>query len=227
MQILEKASSAMMQDKAISWKRVTLVLVLAMLVTLALGCETFQLIFQPTIEADHHHHRGPDVVVAAPVPAVPVPGTYRYQYYPSAEVYFYPATGLYFWYQDGDWCSGVSLPAVIHLDLNEHVWLDLDDAVPYRHHDDHVHRYPSKMERHGDRAPRGVPAPPVPRGAPAPHAPGVVAPVPREVPAPHAPGVAVPAPGGVHAPNAPGVPAPPAAPGNLPAPPAPPAPPLP
>jgi hypothetical protein len=42
----------------------------------------------------------------------PTPGyaTYEYDYYPAENMYYSPATGMYHWYQDGQWRSARHLP---------------------------------------------------------------------------------------------------------------------
>src|SRR5271170_4688537 len=51
-----------------------------------------------------------------PPPGPPVAAVgYDYDYYPDEEVYFYPATGVYFWFGGGGWRSGPHLPPTIVL----------------------------------------------------------------------------------------------------------------
>ncbi len=46
----------------------------------------------------------------APAPAV---AAYDYEYYPAANVYYDPAHGKYYWFEDGRWHSGHRLPSKI------------------------------------------------------------------------------------------------------------------
>ncbi len=43
---------------------------------------------------------------------------YDYDYYPDADVYFYPRGHLYYWNEEGHWRSGGELPH--HYDLRQH-----------------------------------------------------------------------------------------------------------
>jgi len=82
-----------------------------------------------------------------PPPPPPPPGPpeaavgYDYDYYPDEEVYFYPTTGVYFWFGGGGWHSGRRLPDGIV--LHDRVRVNLNTRRPYEQHESIRARYPS------------------------------------------------------------------------------------
>ena len=80
-----------------------------------------------------------------PPPWAPAHGhraKHNYYYYPASSVYFDTGRRLYFYYGSGQWQVSVSLPTSIHIDVNEHVSLDMDTDRPYNYHSEVVKRYP-------------------------------------------------------------------------------------
>jgi hypothetical protein len=75
-------------------------------------------------------------------PPPPVAVGYDYWYYPDEEVYFYPATGVYFWFGGGGWRSGPHLPPTFV--LHDRVSVRLNSARPYEHHEEMRARYPHR-----------------------------------------------------------------------------------
>lgn len=87
---------------------------------------------------------------AAPVQADPPPwapahgwrAKHQYVYYPSAEVYYEPASRMWFWLGGDGWQAGVSLPLGLQGYVSAggvNVALDVDR--PYLQNDDVVRRY--------------------------------------------------------------------------------------
>lgn len=88
--------------------------------------------------------------VAAPVYADPPPwapahgwrAKHRYVYYPSAEVYYAPASRMWFWLGGNGWQAGVNLPLALQGYVRVGgVNIDLDVDRPYLRNDDVVRRY--------------------------------------------------------------------------------------
>lgn len=96
---------------------------------------------------DNHHHTQSSPGNGPPAHA-PAHGRrhkqkYTYRYYPGAEIYFSPASGLYFYYSDSEWRSTVKLSGELKADLgSSYVTLDMDTDKPYKHHKEHVEKYP-------------------------------------------------------------------------------------
>ncbi|WP_455203674.1 hypothetical protein [Kaarinaea lacus] len=67
---------------------------------------------------------------------------HRYQYYPSAQVYFDPARSLYFYLSSSQWKISASLPNPLKLQLGSHVSIEMDSDKPYSHHSEHKKKYP-------------------------------------------------------------------------------------
>lgn len=99
----------------------------------------------------------PAVALADPPPWAPAHGyrakQYRYVYYPSHEVYYAPATQLWFWMDGGNWRIGTSLPTGIVVAGVPGVSVVLGTERPYeangyvvqrfggRHHGHHRHHH--------------------------------------------------------------------------------------
>jgi hypothetical protein len=99
----------------------------------------------------------PDAALADPPPWAPAHGyrakQYRYVYYPRHEVYYAPATQLWFWMHDGNWRIGTSLPTGIVMAGVPGVSVILGTERPYeanayvveryggRHHERHRHHH--------------------------------------------------------------------------------------
>lgn len=72
-----------------------------------------------------------------PPPWAPAHGyrlKYRYHYYPSSYVYYDLGRRLYFYFDAGNWQVTVSLPAWIHIDINDYVTLEMNTGEPYEYH---------------------------------------------------------------------------------------------
>lgn len=77
-----------------------------------------------------------------PPPGPPVAVGYDYDYYPDEEVYFYPATGVYFWFGGGGWHSGRHVPSGI--ELHDRVRVNLQTSRPYEQHENVRAQYPHR-----------------------------------------------------------------------------------
>jgi len=102
----------------------------------------------PPEEAGPPHGHGPP-------PWAPAHGyraKYRYHYYPSSYVYYDLGRKLYFYYDGGNWQVSVSLPARIHIDINDYVTLEMNTARPYDHHSEVVKRHPPGHEKKKSKA---------------------------------------------------------------------------
>ncbi len=80
-----------------------------------------------------------------PPPHAPAHG-YRakhvYHYYPSAYVYYEPARGRYFYYENGRWKIGVTLPNHIMISVGERVIIKMDIDRPYIKFEAHKKKHP-------------------------------------------------------------------------------------
>ncbi len=84
-------------------------------------------------------------VKQGPPPHAPAWGyraKHMYHYYPGAQVYFEPARGLYFYYEDGEWRVSGSLPVHLSVQLDEYVVIESDSDKPYLKADEHKKKYP-------------------------------------------------------------------------------------
>ncbi|MEW6265897.1 MAG: hypothetical protein AB1641_22725 [Thermodesulfobacteriota bacterium] len=96
----------------------------------------------------------------SPPPQAPAHGVRAkrmYNFYPSANVYFEPIRGLWFYLEAGAWKFGVSLPTSFKLKLGDAVSLELDTDKPYTFNQEHLKKYPpgqaKKMGGAGDLIP--------------------------------------------------------------------------
>jgi len=110
------------------------------------GVGGFAMITPRASAADIVVHIGAD----AAVPSAPV---YHYMYYPDEEVYFYPATGVYFWFGGGGWHKGRRLPPAIVLHEQARVNVRLNTRVPYERHEEIRARYPAHAAPHEEPHP--------------------------------------------------------------------------
>lgn len=107
------------------------------------------------------HHLFATVVLAAAALALPQaasahPGhghhaRHHYVYYPVHEIYYEPATRLWFWSDAGRWRSAAALPVYYRGSPGGGIRIVLDSHRPYHHHADVVHRYgrgPRVVEHH-------------------------------------------------------------------------------
>lgn len=65
----------------------------------------------------------------------------KYLYYPSANVYFEPVQGMYFYLSGGEWTAGVSLPDGLKVQLGDFVSLELGTDRPYELNAEHLVKY--------------------------------------------------------------------------------------
>lgn len=80
-----------------------------------------------------------------PPPWAPAHGyraKHQYYYYPSSYVYYDNGRQLYFYLEGDNWRVGASLPAGIHINMGDHVTLEMDTDKPYEFHADVVKKYP-------------------------------------------------------------------------------------
>ncbi|MGH8432296.1 MAG: hypothetical protein ACREUF_18030, partial [Solimonas sp.] len=76
---------------------------------------------------------------------------HRYVYYPVREVYYEPASNLWFWLDSGRWSVGLELPIYYRQYTRGGVTIELDGDRPYYRHDyvvEHYGRGPRVVERH-------------------------------------------------------------------------------
>jgi hypothetical protein len=80
-----------------------------------------------------------------PPPHAPAHG-YRakhvYYYYPSTYVYYEPARGVYFYYENGHWRVGATLPSRVRISVGERVVIEMDSDRPYVQFEAHKKQYP-------------------------------------------------------------------------------------
>jgi hypothetical protein len=81
---------------------------------------------------------GPAPVLAQPAAEAPEPApagrpalTFRYNYYPEAQVYFDPARGMYFYFDQQRWIKSDSLPQQFEGRLGDYVMVEMATATPY------------------------------------------------------------------------------------------------
>ncbi|GAB4351947.1 MAG: hypothetical protein Kow0099_36110 [Candidatus Abyssubacteria bacterium] len=95
---------------------------------------------------------GPDVKHGPPphAPAWGYRAKHTYRYYPGAQVYYEPARGLYFYYEDGEWRVSGSLPVHLSVQLGEYVIIESDSDKPYLESEKHAKKYPpGQMKKKG------------------------------------------------------------------------------
>lgn len=83
---------------------------------------------------------------------------HHYVYYPSREIYYSPASSMWFWLDNGDWRFGARLPVYYQQYTRGGIEVYLDDERPYHRHDYVVERYgrgPRVVHHYHDR-PRKV-----------------------------------------------------------------------
>ncbi|HSW14354.1 MAG TPA: hypothetical protein VLI06_16020 [Solimonas sp.] len=75
---------------------------------------------------------------------------HRYVYYPTHEIYYEPASSLWFWLDGGGWRFGASLPVYYQQYTRGGISIELDADRPYHRHDyvvEHYGRRP-RVEHH-------------------------------------------------------------------------------
>ena len=117
---------------------------LALLTFFLAGCAVDQAGISTAAPPREVHHQS--VGKKGPPPWAPAHGRrgrmYSYRYYPSSYVYFEASRGLYFYFSDGRWQSGISLPGGIHIDVGDFVSIELESERPYDHFVEHRQAYP-------------------------------------------------------------------------------------
>ena len=68
---------------------------------------------------------------------------FRYQYYPSCSVYFDIDRKIYFYLNDNDWQTTVSVPGHLHVKLKSYVVLEIDTDKPFKYYKEHKKKYAS------------------------------------------------------------------------------------
>lgn len=76
---------------------------------------------------------------------------HRYHYYPSSEVYFDDARGVYFYFSGHTWHMSARLPLNLKARLGEHVSLEMETDKPYTEHKSHKAKYPPGQMKHKDK----------------------------------------------------------------------------
>jgi len=110
------------------------------------GCQSVGVVVEEEPGPPHGH---------GPPPWAPAHGyraKYRYHYYPSSYVYYDLGRKLYFYYDGGNWQVSVSLPARIHIDIDDYVTLEMNTGRPYDYHSEVVERYPPGHEKKKSKA---------------------------------------------------------------------------
>lgn len=73
--------------------------------------------------------------VGAPPPWAPAHGwraKHHYVYYPSAQVYYEPASRMWFWFGGDNWEAGLSLPLALHGYVRTGgIGIDMETSRPY------------------------------------------------------------------------------------------------
>jgi hypothetical protein len=121
------------------------------LLLVASGCTKTKTII---VEKPPPKYTPPPPAKKGPPPWAPAHGyraKHRYCYYPSSYVYFDTARKLYFYLEGDKWRFGASLPVGIHVDIGNHVTLEMDTDEPYEFHADVVKKYPSGQLKKKDK----------------------------------------------------------------------------
>ena len=80
-----------------------------------------------------------------PPPHAPAHGyraKHKYHYYPHAQVYFDISKEVYFYMEGHSWKISASLPSSLHVQLGDHVTIEMESDKPYTHFKDHKKKYP-------------------------------------------------------------------------------------
>uniref|UniRef100_B8HS34 Uncharacterized protein n=1 Tax=Cyanothece sp. (strain PCC 7425 / ATCC 29141) TaxID=395961 RepID=B8HS34_CYAP4 len=82
---------------------------------------------------------------ADPPPWAPAHGyrakQYSYVYYPQRQIYYSPASGIWFWLRSGNWQFGASLPVEYRSSLGGGVPIILETDRPYLQHSSVLEQY--------------------------------------------------------------------------------------
>lgn len=96
--------------------------------------------------------------IAAPPAHAPAHGyraKHSYMYYPEREIYYAPATSLWFWIDGGDWRFGASLPSGYQQFTTGGITIELEADKPYTEHRYVVEHYgkgpKAKKSKHGHK----------------------------------------------------------------------------
>lgn len=98
-------------------------------------------------EQNSKHKNGPP----GHAPAHGYRAKHQYHYYPSSEVYYDTARGMYFYLSDNDWKISASLPGSLKLRLGEHVTIEMESDKPYTEHQSHKSKYSPGQAKHQEK----------------------------------------------------------------------------
>ncbi|OGT19061.1 MAG: hypothetical protein A2V90_00865 [Gammaproteobacteria bacterium RBG_16_57_12] len=94
-----------------------------------------------------HEKGGPP----AHAPAHGYRARHHYHYYPSSDVYFDSARGVYFYISDNNWQMSATLPLTLKARLGDHVTIEMDSEHPYSEHKAHKSKYPPGQTKNKDK----------------------------------------------------------------------------
>jgi hypothetical protein len=117
-----------------------------------MGCQSARVLVGE--DPAYRHEPPPPPRETGPPPWAPAHGyraKYRYHYYPSSSVYYDTGRKLYFYYDGGRWQVGLSLPTLLHIDINDYVSLEMGTDKPYKYHQEVVKRYPPGQKKQKSR----------------------------------------------------------------------------
>lgn len=104
-------------------------------------------------ETDQLSQKHPQKTVKAGPPAhAPVHGyrkKHTYKYYPECRVYHSKEQNAYFWFKNGKWEVGVTLPSSISIYGHSSVSVELESDKPYLHHGTVEKEHPGKGKAKG------------------------------------------------------------------------------
>ena len=109
------------------------------------GCKSTEVVFRTGPDGKYSKQERPPSRKNGPPPWAPAHGyraKNRYRYYPSSQVYYDENRGNYIYYNNGKWEVSVSLPNRIHINLTDHVTLEMDTDQPYKYHSEVTDKYP-------------------------------------------------------------------------------------
>ncbi|MBT8484844.1 MAG: hypothetical protein HKO59_17965 [Phycisphaerales bacterium] len=71
---------------------------------------------------------------------------HRYRYHPNAKVYYEPFNQRYYWFQDGAWRSGTTIPTELDALIEPRLstTIDLEQELPFLHHESVRAKHPSR-----------------------------------------------------------------------------------
>ena len=81
--------------------------------------------------------------VGPPMSGGPAIDRWTYYYFPEEEVYYSPFAHLYYYPENGAWFSAPVPPGWLHLNYDNYVLVEIEDARPYRRNPEIRRRYPA------------------------------------------------------------------------------------